>query len=136
MVTTLPDSLAPVAVMVAVDVAVEVDVAVCVKVDVTVSVLVAVKVDVDVSVGVEVKVEVLVEVLVSVCVTAFLDLVGFSIIFPLFPQLLRHYLALEGHDSLIGHVSDTLEAFAGKAAKSSATTAYRPNRHGAARRTV
>lgn len=55
-------------------------------------------------------------VLITVCVTAFLDLVGFSIIFPLFPALLRHYVALEGPDSLIGRLAATLEAFAGTGA--------------------
>lgn len=51
-------------------------------------------------------------VLGLVFLTAFLDLVGFSIIFPLFPQLLDHYVALEGPDSLIGRTVDSLRRFA------------------------
>jgi MFS family permease len=34
--------------------------------------------------------------------TAFLDLIGFSIIFPLFPHMLEHYLELEGAASWLG----------------------------------
>lgn len=52
-------------------------------------------------------------IMVAVFVTAFLDLVGFSIIFPLFPQLLDHYLALEGPDSAIGHLVAQLTTWAG-----------------------
>lgn len=33
--------------------------------------------------------------------TLFLDLVGFSIIFPLFPEILRHYLAVDGDSGLL-----------------------------------
>lgn len=36
-----------------------------------------------------------------ILLTVFLDLVGFSIIFPLFPAMLEHYLALEGEGSLL-----------------------------------
>jgi MFS family permease len=34
--------------------------------------------------------------------TLYIDLIGFSIIFPLGPDLLNHYLGLEGHDGLLG----------------------------------
>lgn len=44
-----------------------------------------------------------------VFVTVFLDLVGFSIIFPLFPEMLNYYLLLEGGDSLIGNLVQLLE---------------------------
>lgn len=52
-------------------------------------------------------------ILVLAALTAFLDLVGFSIIFPLFPQLLEHYLSLEGPDSTIGRLVTVLRRFAG-----------------------
>ena len=39
-----------------------------------------------------------------VFLTVFLDVVGFSILFPLFPALLDHYLGLEGEQSLIGRL--------------------------------
>jgi MFS family permease len=43
--------------------------------------------------------------------TLYIDLVGFSIIFPLGPYLLKHYLAVDGHDGLLGwllvHIDDT-----------------------------
>lgn len=45
--------------------------------------------------------------------TAFIDLVGFSIIFPLFPQMLEHYLALEGPSSWLGRGVATLTEMAG-----------------------
>ncbi|MCP4501063.1 MAG: MFS transporter [Deltaproteobacteria bacterium] len=45
--------------------------------------------------------------------TVFVDLVGFSIIFPLFPQLLDHYLALEGDASFIGGIVSMLDAATG-----------------------
>jgi MFS family permease len=41
-------------------------------------------------------------VLGLVFLTVFLDMVGFSVIFPLFPRMLEHYLALEGDSSAIG----------------------------------
>jgi MFS family permease len=41
--------------------------------------------------------------------TVFMDLVGFSIIFPLLPAMLEHYLALEGSESLIGGFVQFLE---------------------------
>lgn len=52
-------------------------------------------------------------ILRAVFLTTFLDLVGFSIIFPLFPQLLNYYLTLEGEQSLIGALVRNLRAFAG-----------------------
>ena len=45
--------------------------------------------------------------------TVFVDLVGFSIIFPLFPRMLEHYLELEGAESLIGRLNTTLSDLAG-----------------------
>lgn len=48
-----------------------------------------------------------------VFLTVFLDVVGFSILFPLFPDLLRHYLSLEGPDSLIGRVAGALARLVG-----------------------
>ncbi len=50
-------------------------------------------------------------VLGLVFLTVFVDLVGFSIIFPLFPQMLEHYVALEGTDSLIGELHAFLLEF-------------------------
>ena len=47
-----------------------------------------------------------------ILLTVFLDLVGFSIIFPLFPEMLEHYVALEGSDSLVGQLVSTLAALA------------------------
>lgn len=49
-----------------------------------------------------------------VCLTAFLDLAGFSIIFPLFPAMLDHYLEREGPDSLIGGIVRQLQELAGE----------------------
>ena len=43
----------------------------------------------------------------------FLDIVGFSILFPLFPSLLEHYLAREGADSLVGGLVRSLTDLAG-----------------------
>lgn len=43
-----------------------------------------------------------------VFLTLFLDLVGFSIIFPLFPAMLDFYLEREGPDSLFGKLYETL----------------------------
>ncbi len=45
--------------------------------------------------------------------TAFLDIVGFSIIFPLYPQMLEHYLLLEGPGGSVGRLVAALEEFAG-----------------------
>lgn len=43
--------------------------------------------------------------------TLFLDLVGFSIIFPLYPSMLNHYLALEGDQGLLGSVISAISQF-------------------------
>ena len=48
-----------------------------------------------------------------VLLTVFLDMVGFSILFPIFPRMLDHYLALEGEGSAIGGLARTLSALAG-----------------------
>ena len=45
-----------------------------------------------------------------VFLTVFLDIVGFSILFPLFPKLLDHYLALEGTASGLGRLVARLES--------------------------
>lgn len=47
--------------------------------------------------------------------TVFIDLVGFSIIFPLFPDMLDYYLAREGTQSFIGSVVAQLREWAGGA---------------------
>jgi MFS family permease len=49
-----------------------------------------------------------------VLLTVFLDMVGFSVLFPVFPQLLDHYLGREGPDSLIGRLAEALQGFAGE----------------------
>lgn len=46
-----------------------------------------------------------------VFVTLFLDLVGFSIIFPLFPAMLDYYIEREGDAGLVGWLVSTLEQF-------------------------
>ncbi len=43
----------------------------------------------------------------------FLDIVGFSILFPLFPALLAHYVELEGETGLAGRLAQTLSDLAG-----------------------
>ena len=43
-------------------------------------------------------------VLGLVFLTVMLDMMGFSVIFPLFPAMLEHYVGLEGHASLIGRL--------------------------------
>jgi MFS family permease len=43
-----------------------------------------------------------------VFLTVFIDVVGFSVIFPLLPEMLEYYLSLEGEQSLIGQVVKTL----------------------------
>ena len=43
-------------------------------------------------------------VLGLVFLTVMLDMMGFSVIFPLFPAMLEHYVGLEGHASLIGQL--------------------------------
>ncbi len=50
-------------------------------------------------------------VLRVVFVTLFLDLVGFSIIFPLFPAMLDYYVAREGDAGLVGWLVSALEDF-------------------------
>ena len=49
-------------------------------------------------------------VLKLVFLTLFLDLIGFSILFPLFPELLDHYLGAQGPDSAIGGLMERLES--------------------------
>ena len=51
-------------------------------------------------------------VLGLVFLTVFLDIVGFSILFPLFPKLLEYYLGLEGPESAVGQLVSWLEQFA------------------------
>lgn len=51
--------------------------------------------------------------LLIVFLTVFIDVVGFSIIFPLFPAMLDYYLELDGRESLIGSIITWLEQFAG-----------------------
>jgi MFS family permease len=48
----------------------------------------------------------------AVFLTVFLDIVGFSIVFPLFPSMLRHYLDREGPTSLVGRLYALLEGVA------------------------
>jgi MFS family permease len=48
-----------------------------------------------------------------VLLTVFLDMVGFSILFPIFPSMLDHYLALEGGASAVGWLRDALADLAG-----------------------
>ncbi|MFP6766614.1 MAG: MFS transporter, partial [Planctomycetaceae bacterium] len=45
--------------------------------------------------------------------TVFIDLVGFSIIFPLFPDMLEYYLEHDGVDSLIGRLTSWLQGLSG-----------------------
>ncbi len=51
--------------------------------------------------------------LLIVFLTVFIDVVGFSIIFPLFPAMLDYYLELDGKESLIGSLVAWLGQFAG-----------------------
>jgi MFS family permease len=51
--------------------------------------------------------------LLIVFLTVFIDVVGFSIIFPLFPEMLDYYLKLDGKESLIGSLVVWLDQFAG-----------------------
>jgi len=44
--------------------------------------------------------------------TLYIDLVGFSIIFPLGPDLLKHYLAVDGHGGLLGALLDHINTAA------------------------
>lgn len=50
-------------------------------------------------------------VLKVIFVTLFLDLIGFSIIFPLFPAMLEYYVASEGNEGLLGWLVDALARF-------------------------
>ena len=45
--------------------------------------------------------------------TIFLDLIGFSIIFPLFPRMLTHYFEQEGNTGLLGAVLDLIQNVSG-----------------------
>ncbi|MCA9001231.1 MAG: MFS transporter, partial [Planctomycetes bacterium] len=45
--------------------------------------------------------------------TVFLDMVGFSILFPLFPEMLRFYIGEEGTASLVGRIAMTLGEWVG-----------------------
>lgn len=49
-----------------------------------------------------------------VFLTVFIDLVGFSILFPLFPQLLDYYVGREGEGSLIGRLAAALTELVGE----------------------
>src|SRR5436853_4274556 len=44
--------------------------------------------------------------------TLYIDLIGFSIIFPLGPDLIHHYLGLEGHRGLLGWLLTQSESLA------------------------
>ena len=44
--------------------------------------------------------------------TLYIDLIGFSIIFPLGPDLLEHYLKLEGHTGVLGWMVAQTDALA------------------------
>lgn len=50
-------------------------------------------------------------VLGLVFLTVLVDMIGFSVIFPLFPAMLEYYFALEGHASLIGRVIGLLSTW-------------------------
>ena len=52
-------------------------------------------------------------VLGIVFLTVFLDIVGFSVIFPLFPSMLDHYVGLEGQNSIVGRLAFNLDQFSG-----------------------
>ncbi|MEZ5976221.1 MAG: MFS transporter [Planctomycetota bacterium] len=45
--------------------------------------------------------------------TVFLDMVGFSILFPLFPEMLRYYIGQEGPDGLVGSFAQMLGRWVG-----------------------
>jgi MFS family permease len=44
--------------------------------------------------------------------TLYIDLIGFSIFFPLFPAMLEHYLDRDGHSGLLGALLERIEAVA------------------------
>ncbi len=52
-------------------------------------------------------------VLGLVFLTVFLDIVGFSVLFPIFPALLEHYLAVEGEASALGRLTAFLRGLVG-----------------------
>ena len=52
-------------------------------------------------------------VLLTILLTVFLDLVGFSIIFPLFPDMLEYYLGKEDGGGLVHSLVASLEALSG-----------------------
>jgi MFS family permease len=56
--------------------------------------------------------------------TVFMDLVGFSIIFPLLPSMLEHYLAQEGSESLIGSFVAFLERASSAAGATEGNSAF------------
>src|SRR5262245_44195726 len=60
--------------------------------------------------------------------TLFLDLAGFSIIFPLSPSLLEHYLTQERGEGLIGAMNRVLEAVRPMAERSSGQSLSEPER--------
>ncbi len=45
--------------------------------------------------------------------TLFLDLVGFSIIFPIFPALAKHYLEVDGNNYFLNLIFDSIKLFVG-----------------------
>lgn len=47
-------------------------------------------------------------VLGLVFLTVLVDMVGFSVIFPLFPDMLEHYVSLEGPESVVGRLASRL----------------------------
>ncbi|MEX1024229.1 MAG: MFS transporter [Planctomycetota bacterium] len=49
----------------------------------------------------------------QVLLTVFLDIVGFSILFPLFPAMLDHYVGKEGPGSLVGRLVERLAGLVG-----------------------
>ncbi|MEW6072577.1 MAG: MFS transporter [Planctomycetota bacterium] len=49
-----------------------------------------------------------------VFLTVLLDIVGFSVIFPLFPPMLEHYLRLEGEASAVGRIVGWLREISGR----------------------
>ncbi|MEE8466983.1 MAG: MFS transporter [Planctomycetota bacterium] len=51
-------------------------------------------------------------VLGVVFLTVFLDMVGFSVIFPLFPAMLEHYVGVEGETGLVAQLRDWLGTLA------------------------
>ena len=62
-------------------------------------------------------------VLGQVFLIVFIDMVGFSILFPLFPRMLEHYVGLEGAGSLVGRLDASLRELVGASAGSMAVPA-------------